>query len=114
MLRKRGSTPMPSGSIRMSSSRPPGRSVGLMQPTTPRQLVNDMELSQCFLVAARECGAAIGLTLIECSRLTHGGNRRRDGVRFGHRQRATFADADKGGWRRCGFDLFLCGMCLWQ
>ena len=37
--------PIPSGSIRISSSSPPGRSVGLMQPTTPRQLVNAMMVS---------------------------------------------------------------------
>src|SRR5947199_6017738 len=43
MLRNSGMMPMPSGSIRISSSSPPGRSVGLMQPTTPRQLVNAME-----------------------------------------------------------------------
>src|SRR5712691_3232742 len=42
MLRNSGRTPMPSGSMRISSSSPPGRSVGLMQPTTPRQLVNAM------------------------------------------------------------------------
>src|SRR3954454_17371048 len=45
MLRNSGSTPMPSGSMRISSSSPPGRSVGLMHPTTPRQLVNAMEVS---------------------------------------------------------------------
>src|SRR5262245_34403730 len=42
ILRNSGSTPIPSGSMRISSSSPPGRSVGLMHPTTPRQLVNAM------------------------------------------------------------------------
>src|SRR5262252_409974 len=45
MLRNSGMMPMPSGRMRISSSSPPGRSVGLMQPTTPRQLVNAMEVS---------------------------------------------------------------------
>src|SRR5262249_15291078 len=45
MLRNSGSTPMPSGSMRISSSSPPGRNVGLMHPTTPRQLVNAMQVS---------------------------------------------------------------------
>src|SRR5262249_24780852 len=35
-------TPMPSGSRRMVSSVTPGRMVGLMMPTTPRQLENGM------------------------------------------------------------------------
>ena len=46
MLRNSGSTPIPSGSMRISSSSPPGRNVGLMQPTTPRQLVNAMIASR--------------------------------------------------------------------
>src|SRR2546423_9993806 len=45
MLRNSGRTPMPSGNMRISSSSPPGRKVGLMQPSTPRQLVNAMMIS---------------------------------------------------------------------
>src|SRR5262245_24275469 len=45
MLRNSGSTPIPSGNMRISSSSPPGRSVGLMHPTTPRQLVNAIGVS---------------------------------------------------------------------
>ena len=43
---------MPSGSMRISSSSPPGRSVGLMQPTTPRQLVNAIAISYASLVSS--------------------------------------------------------------
>ena len=38
-------TPMPSGSSRMVSSVTPGRMVGLMMPTTPRQLENGIALT---------------------------------------------------------------------
>src|SRR6266566_1712075 len=37
MSRKRGIMPMPSGRMRHNSSMEPGRMVGLMLPTTPRQ-----------------------------------------------------------------------------
>src|SRR5438445_8240573 len=40
MLRNTGMTPIPSGISRMNSSSEPGRMVGLMIPTVPRQLVN--------------------------------------------------------------------------
>ena len=42
MLRNSGMSPMPSGSRRMTSSVTPGRMVGLIIPTTPRQLENVM------------------------------------------------------------------------
>jgi hypothetical protein len=42
MLRNSGMRPMPSGSRRMTSSVTPGRKVGLILPTTPRQLENAM------------------------------------------------------------------------
>ena len=37
-------SPMPSGSRRMTSSVTPGRKVGLIMPTTPRQLEKVMTL----------------------------------------------------------------------
>src|SRR3954454_22741391 len=37
-----GTTPIPSGSRRMVSSRDPGRCVGLISPIVPRQLLNAM------------------------------------------------------------------------
>src|SRR6516164_2084773 len=40
ILRNNGMSPMPSGSRRMTSSVTPGRMVGLIMPTTPRQLEN--------------------------------------------------------------------------
>src|SRR5580700_9969232 len=42
MFKKIGMSPMPSGSSRMTSSVTPGRMVGLIMPTTPRQLENAM------------------------------------------------------------------------
>src|SRR5580704_10537711 len=42
MLRNSGMRPMPSGSSRQTSSVTPGRIVGLIMPTTPRQLENAM------------------------------------------------------------------------
>ena len=49
-----GMTPMPSGSIRIRSSNPPVRSVGLTMPTVPRQLENAIEFSfpRCGLFGA--------------------------------------------------------------
>src|SRR5262249_46359003 len=44
MLRNSGMSPMPSGSRRMTSSVTPGRRVGLIMPTTPRQLENAMTM----------------------------------------------------------------------
>src|SRR5436190_2593138 len=41
-LRNSGMSPMPSGSRRMTSSVTPGRKVGLIMPTTPRQLEKAM------------------------------------------------------------------------
>ena len=40
--------PMPSGIIRMNSSRDPGRMVGLTTPTVPRQLVYAIQDSFCI------------------------------------------------------------------
>src|SRR6266567_6793743 len=40
IFRNNGMSPMPSGSSRMTSSVTPGRMVGLIMPTTPRQLEN--------------------------------------------------------------------------
>src|SRR5262249_24405989 len=42
ILRNNGMRPMPSGSRRMTSSVTPGRNVGLIMPTTPRQLEKAM------------------------------------------------------------------------
>ena len=42
ILRNNGMSPMPSGSRRMTSSVTPGRMVGLIMPTTPRQLEKAM------------------------------------------------------------------------
>ena len=42
MFKNIGMSPMPSGSSRMTSSVTPGRMVGLIMPTTPRQLENAM------------------------------------------------------------------------
>src|SRR3954447_22246520 len=53
MLRNSGSTPIPSGSMRINSSSPPGRRVGLMQPRRPRQLVNAMMLPPLKRFVAR-------------------------------------------------------------
>jgi hypothetical protein len=43
MFKKIGMSPMPSGNSRMTSSVTPGRMVGLIIPTTPRQLENAMD-----------------------------------------------------------------------
>src|ERR1700683_3744822 len=48
MLRNSGMRPMPSGSNRQTSSVTPGRMVGLIMPTTPRQLENAMRESFRF------------------------------------------------------------------
>src|SRR5215472_13271933 len=55
MLRKSGMSPMPSGNSRQTSSVTPGRMVGLIMPTTPRQLENAMAPleSLLFIVALR-------------------------------------------------------------
>src|SRR5262245_25407418 len=45
MLRNSGMSPMPSGNRRMTSSVTPGRMVGLIMPTTPRQLENTIDSS---------------------------------------------------------------------
>src|SRR5207237_2333095 len=59
-LRNSGRTPIPSGSMRINSSSPPGRSVGLTHPTTPRQLVNAMVALLPYPAPAAWIGFAAG------------------------------------------------------
>src|SRR5262249_24306915 len=56
ILRNSGMSPMPSGSRRTTSSVTPGRMVGLIMPTTPRQLENAMRLPPSAIVANHHGG----------------------------------------------------------
>src|SRR5258708_6972978 len=60
MLRNSGMSPMPSGNSRQTSSATPGRMVGLIMPTTPRQLENAMVKPRCSVSCKREWRMGIG------------------------------------------------------
>jgi hypothetical protein len=53
MFKNSGMTPMPSGNSRQTSSVTPGRMVGLIMPTTPRQEENAMR--KAFRIEERAC-----------------------------------------------------------
>src|SRR5262245_6130960 len=67
LLRKHGHHPMPSGSRRMTSSVTPGRNVGLIMPTTPRQLENFItDFSVVEVGAAGRSAALLAIVLLGC------------------------------------------------
>src|SRR5438105_14465985 len=66
MSRKSGMSPMPSGSSRHTSSVTPGRMVGLIMPTTPRQLENAITPSLLICRGDRlRAGDHMGRGLVE-------------------------------------------------
>src|ERR1700752_2717174 len=70
MLRNSGMRPMPSGNSRQTSSVTPGRMVGLIMPTTPRQLENAMRgpFDALSIVGARRGStlrAALGAVFLD-------------------------------------------------
>src|SRR5262249_52605487 len=67
ILRNNGISPMPSGSRRMTSSVTPGRNVGLIMPTTPRQLENFItDFSVVEVGAAGRSAALLAIVLLGC------------------------------------------------